>query len=126
MFKLLPKVIPALVFWGVFIYVVLKVPYPDSLTSANLTQLLSFFIPLFLAIAFTLSLLFKNIFMSASASLGVIFLLFLKALGSLNLVSAVLIIIPVGLLISYFRKIKHKGLTNHSKIPKLTNLRRQK
>ena len=125
MLKLLFKLTPALFFWGVFIYIILQVPYPETITQANITQLLSFFIPLFLAITLSLNLILKNIFMSTSISLGLILLLFLKALDSLNLVTASLIIIPVGLLISYFRKIKRKGLTKWGKIPKLTKLRKQ-
>lgn len=117
---------PSLIFWGIFIYVILQIPYPENLTAANATQLLSFFIPLFLAITLTLNLVLKNIFISSSISLGLIFLLFLKALDSLNLVTGILIIISVGLLASYFRKIKKKNLTKLPKIPKLTQLRRQK
>ncbi len=119
------KIIPPLFFLGIFIYVVLQIPYPDSITQANFTQLLSFFIPLFLAISLTINLFLKNIFISTSISSGLIFFLFLKALDSLNLVTISLIIIPVGLLISYFRKKKKKSLTNYSKIPKLTRLRKQ-
>lgn len=124
--KFLPKLFILLFFWGLFVYVVLQIPYPETITQANLTQLLVFFISLFLAISFTLNTFLKNIFISVSISLGLIFLLFLKALDSLNLVTAGLIIIPVGLLISYFRKNKHKSLTKWRKIPKLTQLRRQK
>lgn len=119
------KFIPALICWGVFIYVVLQVPYPETITQANANQLLSFFIPLFLSITLMLNLILKNIFISTSISLGIIFLLFLKALESLNLVTAILILIPVGLIISYFKKIKKKNLTSWRKIPKLTHLRKR-
>lgn len=126
MLKILPKIIPTLVFWTIFIYVILKVPYPETITQASFIQLLSLFVPLFLAVTFSLNIFLKNIFISTSISLGLIFLLFLKALDSLNLVTASLIIIPVGLLVSYFRKNKDKRLTKWRKIPKLTRLRRQK
>lgn len=125
MLKFLPKVVQALIFWGIFVYVVLQIPYPESLTGATAFQLLSFFIPLFLTLTFTLNLFLNSSFLSASVSLGIIFLLFLKALDTLNFVSAGLTIIAVVLLLSYFRKAKRKGLTYISKIPKLTNLRRK-
>ena len=125
MVKLLPRFIPALFFWGIFVYVILQIPYPETITQANVTQLLAFFIPLFLAITLTLNLILKNILMSGSISLGLIFLLILKSLDSLNIVTGILIVISIGLLISYFKKNKNRRLTNYSKIPKLTRLRRQ-
>lgn len=126
MLKFLFKIIPSLIFWAIFVYIIFQVPYPETITQANIIQLLSFFVPLFLAITLTLNLILKNIFISTSISLGLIFVSFLQALDSLNLVTAVLILIPVGLLISSFGKRKKKSLTNYSKIPKLTRLRRQK
>ncbi len=125
MFQLLLKILPAVIFWAIFIFVVLQVPYPDSIASANLSQLIFFFLPIYIALVLTFNLFLKNILMSASFCLGLIFLLILKALDSLNLVTIVLIIISVYLLVSYFRKNhgssnKIKSLTLNSKIPKLT------
>lgn len=117
------KVLPAVVSWGIFIFVVLQVPYPENLTQANLTQLVSFFIPLFLALSLTINLFLKNYLSSCSISLGLISVLILKTLDSLNIVTSILIIITTALLISYFRKTK-RGLTNYSKIPKLTRLKK--
>ena len=125
MVKLLPRFVPALIFWVVFVYVVLRIPYPETITQASIVQILSFFIPLYLALTLTFNIFLKNIFISGSASLGLIFLLILRALDSLNLVTAILIIISTGLLVSYFRKIKRKNLTKLPKIPKLTHLRKQ-
>lgn len=125
MFKFLYRFVPVLTFWAIFIYVVLQVPYPESLTQANLTQLFAFFIPLFLSITLTLNVFLKNIFISGSISLGIIFLSFLKALDSLNFVTAILVILSAGLLISYFRKIKRRNLTKWPKIPKLHAVRKQ-
>lgn len=119
------KFIPALISWGIFIFVLLKVPYPTSLTQANLIQLTLFFIPLFLAIIFTINAFIKNIFVSSSISLGIISLLTLKALDSLNLVTALLTAVSVWLLIGYFKKINRKGLTKLPKISKLTHWRKQ-
>ena len=121
--KYLVKALPVLLFWGIFIFVVFQIPYPDTITQANITQLLAFFIPLFLAITLTLNIILKNILVSGSISLGLIFLLVLKSLDSLNLVTGVLIVISVGLLVSYFRKINRRSLTKALKIPKLTKLR---
>ena len=123
--KYVLKIIPPVLFWGIFVYVILQVPYPESITQANSVQLLAFFIPFFLGVAFSLNLFLKNFFITGSLSLGLVFLLILKALDSLNIVTIVLIIISVGLFVSYFRRIKKKGLTNYSKIPKLTNMRKQ-
>lgn len=124
MLKKILKIVPPIFFSGVFIYVIFNVPYPETITQANITQLLSFFVTLFLSLTFSFNLFLRNIFISTAISIGLIFLFSLKALDSLNLVTAILILIPVVLLISYFRKIKRKGLTNFSKIPKLTKLRK--
>ncbi|MDD5147595.1 MAG: hypothetical protein PHV63_03575 [Candidatus Daviesbacteria bacterium] len=123
--KVLPKIIPALIFWGIFILVVLQVPYPESLTQANYIQLIPFFVPLYFALSFTLNIFLKNIFSSGSFSLGLIFLLILKALDTLNIVTGLLTAVATYLLFSYFRKIKKRSLTKLSKIPKLTQLHKQ-
>lgn len=123
--KLFSKAIPILLFWGLFSYVILQIPYPDSLTQANFIQLIAFFIPGFLALALTINLLIKNLFSALSISLGLIFLLILKALDSLNLVTGILILTAVFLLVSYFRKVKKRSMNRLPKIPKLTNLQRR-
>lgn len=102
--------IPALLFWGVFIFVIFQVPYPESLTQASLFQVLAFFIPLFLALTFTLS---------APIALGVVFLLLLKALDALNFVSVALVVTAVVLLLRV-------RLTSSGKISKLTSLQRKR
>lgn len=126
MFKIISKIIPAIFFWGILAFVILKVPYPESLTQANLVQMSSFFIPLFLALSMTLNIFLKNVLSSLSFSLGLIFLLILKALNSLNIATAILTIVATYLLFSYFQKIKKRSLTKLPKIPKLTSLRRNK
>lgn len=133
MLKIISKILLALVFWGIFGYVVLQIPYPDSLTQANFTQIIPFFAFLYFTLVFTFNILFKNILASFSLSLGLIFLLILKALDSINWVTGGLILVSVALLFSYFRKgQKHgrlnnsgfKNLTKQSKIPKLTKWRK--
>ena len=123
--KIIFKIIPALILWGSFIFIVLQIPYPESITQANFIQIFPFFISLYLALVFTLNIFLKNILFSSSICLGLIFLLILKALDSLNIVTGILITIATYLLASYFRKIKKRGLTKHPKIPKLTQLRKQ-
>lgn len=123
------KILPALICWGAFAFVVFKVPYPDSITAANYTQILPFFASLYLALILTFNILFRNILFSFSICLGLIFLLILKSLDSLNIVTGILITITTYLLADYFRKIKKRGpsrnsgfknLTKRTKIPKLT------
>ena len=97
------KIFLPVIFWSIFAYVLLKVDYPDNPTTASAFQILSFFLPLLLALTFSL-----NIFLRLSPSLllssGLIILLALKALDSLNFVSASLTIIAILLLLSYFKK----------------------
>ncbi|MBU1000305.1 hypothetical protein KKE78_02845 [Patescibacteria group bacterium] len=111
MLTVILKIIPALIFFGIFIFVVLQVPYPKSLTQASFYQIGIFFASLFLALMITFNLFFKNIFLSLSFSLGIIFLLILKALDSLNFITTSLTLLAIGLLFSYFKKAKKRGLT---------------
>ena len=121
---LILKATLAAVFWGIFGMVILKVSYPNTLTSANALQLLSFFIPLFLALTFSLNILLNFMPRSIAISFGLIILLILKSLGSLNFVSTILTLVAVFLLFSYFKK--RSKLTIHSNVPKMRNLGRRK
>ncbi len=98
------KIILCTIFWGIFIYVLFFVEYPSSLTQANLSQILIFFIPLYFAVTFTLNLIIKNLMICLVISLGAVLILILKALDSLNFVTGGLAIISVLLLVSYFKK----------------------
>src|SRR5688572_13659157 len=102
--KTIPNIIVVIVFWSFFALVIFKVPYPNSLTSANALQLLAFFIPLFLCLTFTFNIFFKFLPRSIAIAFGLIIVLLLKPLGSLNLVSAGLTTVAVFLLFSYFKK----------------------
>lgn len=124
--SLLLKVIPASFFWGVFAFVLLQVPYPSSITQATLFQLLAFFISIFLAIVFTFNIFLSFFLLSLTLASGIIFLLILKALDSLNLVTGILILAIVWLLFSYFKKNNSSSLTSNGKIHKLTTLRGRK
>ena len=97
---------PALIFWGIFAYVIFQVEYPKSLTQASLWQILAFFLPLFLALSFSLDLFFKNLFSSITVSAGLILLLILKALDILNLVTAGLTLLAVYLFYTYFQNMR--------------------
>jgi len=125
MFNLFQKVTVALIFWAIFTIIIFQLPYPQTLTQATALQILGFFIPLFLALSFTINIFLRNILLSSPISLGFVFILILKALDSLNVVTTSIIVIAVILLVSYFRKIKKRSLTKLPKIPKLTHLRKR-
>ena len=118
------KALPLLLFWGIFAIVIWQIPYSDSLIQVNKYQVLLFFIPLFLAICTSVNLIIKNFLSSASISLGLLFLLVLKALDSFNVVTVILTVLATILLVSYFRRTKKGHLTNAQKIPKLTHIRK--
>ena len=128
------RAFPALVSLAIFIYVILQVPYPDSLTSANAFQIFSFFTSLFLVLSFTINIFLQFTLRSIIISFSLILLLVLQALHSLNIVSFALNLIAFGLLLSYIKKPKRSkrlapiqsGLTSRPNVPKLKNLRRQK
>lgn len=120
MIKFYSKIIISLFFWVTFAIVIFQIPYPDSLTQANFYQLIPFFSFLFFALIFTLNIFLKNILSSFSISLGLIFLLTLKALDSFNIVTAILVAITVALLVSYFSKKNNQ--TVKSKSSKLKSL----
>lgn len=69
-----------------------------------------------------MNIFLSSIYFSVTLALGIIFLLILKALDSLNLVTATLTVLAIGLLISYFRKTKKPGLTSMPKISRVTKL----
>ena len=123
MLQIFLKIIPALIFWGIFLYVIFQVPYPKTLKEANLIQLLSFFTPLFLALIFRLDVFLRFIFRSILISFTVIILLVLKDLDTLGLIASGITLIVLILSLIYFKK---TSLTSSLKIPKLTALRRIK
>lgn len=123
MIKILLRLIPAFILWGIFAYVVFYIPYPESITQADILQLSSFFISLFLALLFTFNILLRAFALSGTLSLGIIFLLILKALDSFNFVTGTLLILAIGLLVSYFRK--NKSLTKVSKLSKISGLKKE-
>lgn len=133
MAKIIFKILSALFFWGIFVYVVLQIPYPETLTQANIYQAAPFFVSLFFAFAFSLNIFLKNLSLSLALSLGIIFLLILKALDSLNIVTGILTVAAIYLLVSSFKKVRvrnptlnsgFKNLTRKPKIPGLKSFKR--
>ncbi len=108
--------LPPLFFGGVFIVVVLNVSPPSSLTTASISQLLLFFIPLFFLLTFTINIYFSFFIRSIIISLGITLLLIFKSLAILNLVSTVLTISAVIFLVISFKK---PAKTPPSKIERL-------
>ena len=124
--RYLVKATPAVIFWIFFSVVIFQVPYPESLIKADFVQISFFFLSLYLALLFSLNIFLRNLPSSASISLGIISLLILKALDTLNLITTILVIASIMLLVNYFKKSKSGSLTSTQKIPKLTRLRKRK
>lgn len=116
------KIFLALIFWGVFIYVIFYIPYPDSLVVASPYQLFAFFVPLLIGLTLSIDFIFKKLSSSIILSLGIISLLVLKSLGALNLISLILILLALILLLSYFKP----NLTYPEFMPKLKRRGRRK
>lgn len=108
MVKITLKTFLVIFFLLLFLDVLFNVSYPNSLTEASLFVSVAFFVPLFLLVIFLIDIFIDSIFISSSISLGLIILLLLKGLDSLNLISAILIVVTSGLFISYFAKNKKK------------------
>lgn len=123
------KLFPVFLFGLIFTLVIWQVQPPKHLISINFFQIILFFVPLFLFLLFLINLFVQFLVWSMVISLGLIFLLILKALGSLNPVTLILILTAAGLFLKSFKKPKKFGLKNLSysaKIPRLTKLKRQR
>lgn len=140
------KLIPVMIFGGVFVYVLFNVPYPNSLAQASFNQLLTFFGSLFFLLLFLINIFLNYLLISAIISGGGVILLLLKGLAALNLVSALLVILAVYFFVSFLKK-NHKknqkpktgsnpilpnltpirsGLTSKINIPRLKSLYKKK
>lgn len=119
---LVKKLLPVLLFGIILGLVILNITPPDSLTSASPWQIIIFFLPLFLFLTFLINILFGFLLRSLIISLGILLLLVLKSLDSLNLVSVLITLIAVGLLIKSLRN----SSSSQSKIPNLSHLSKQK
>ncbi len=97
----------AVISWAVFIMAVFQIPYPDSLAQANYFQVIGFFIPLLLALTFSLNIFLQFLIRSILISFTLIVLLILQALQSLNIITFALTAVAFGLLVSYFKKQKN-------------------
>jgi hypothetical protein len=125
MIKVLLLLALALIFWGIFIWVIFYIEPPKSLTEANLLQIAYFFIPLYLAIIFSVNLLLKSLPASGSIALGIVILLTLKALDLFNFLYVTITLIATLLLFSYFKK-DLPSLTSFNFVRKLRGSRRNK
>lgn len=106
--KFLPKLLLPLIFWAAFIYIVNTFEPPQTFTQISLFQILLFFIPLFLAILFTINLIIRFLLFSLTISLAMCLLILLKGLGGLNPISGLLTLFAFGLLLSYLKQFKRK------------------
>lgn len=93
----------AVVAWLIFLIVIFTVDYPTSLANASVYQLLAFFIPLFVSIFLTLNIFAKSLLRSFIFSFGIILLLILKALDTLNLVTFAITLVAIYLLLGSFK-----------------------
>src|SRR3989344_3700596 len=119
MLPLLTKISVLATAWGLFLYTILHVNYPESLVTANTYQLAYFFIPLFLGLTMIFSFKF-NFFSSSSIALGLIILLILKAFDSLNLATGIITSVAIFLLASASKNISFKSKVKRSLTPRLT------
>lgn len=103
---------------------------PKSITTASLTQLALFLIPLLILLTLIFNLYFKFIFKSLILSFALTLLVILKALDSLNIIAMIITIIATLLLLKSIKKAPtHKGLRSlntQNKIPKLQTLKKQR
>ena len=116
------QILLALLSLSILIYVILVLPYPESLTQASVFQLISFFLPLLFFLTLTANLFLNSLASSFSLAFGIILILILKALDDLNFLSFVLTVAAVLLLISQFKG----SLTSNRFMPKLGGLRRKR
>ena len=106
--KFLPKLFLPLFLWGVFIYIVNTFEPPQIFTQISLFQILLFFIPLFLALTFTINMLVRFLIFSFTIALALCLIILLKGIGGLNPISGLLTLFAFGLLLSYLKQFKRK------------------
>jgi len=122
--RIIKKFFPIIFVWAVFIFITFRLDYPTSIGKASITTLTIFLTPLFLALLLTINLYLKSLFASSVISLGIILLLILKALESLNWLTFIITILAVIFLMGSFKK--PSGLTSKSNTPRLKALLRRK
>lgn len=121
--RFLRKLLPVLLFGGLFLAIIYLTSAPKSWFEASVTQILSFFLPLLLFLSFLIDLKLNNLVKSFTVALGVMVLLVLKSIDQLNLVTLALTIIATFLLSSSFKDLR---LTTQERPSKLGRLRRLK
>lgn len=121
---LFKQIVPVLILGGILGLVIWQVQPPRSLATASIFQLLVFFLPFFLFLAFLINLYFQFILRSLLISLGITLLLILKSLNSLNIITVIIIVLAIILIFKSFKK-PQKGFYQ-TKIPKLSRLQKQR
>lgn len=117
--KFLPKLLLPLISWGIFIYIVNTFEPSQTFTQISLFQALVFFIPLILALTFTINLIIRFLIFSFTISAALCLLLLLKGLGGLNPISGLLTLFAFGLLLSYLKQFKRKFQIRHKLTKKI-------
>lgn len=118
------RLLPVLLLGLILGLVIWQTPPPASLTSASVLQLTLFLTPLFLLLTFLVDHFLRFFLRSLVVSLGLVILLVLKALDSLNIASLIMTVLAVVLIIKSLKK--PKKLNYSAKIPKLTSLKKQR
>lgn len=116
----LKNILPVLIFGIIFGVIVWYTKPPQSLTSGTFTQILLFFIPLFLFFIFLLNIFLKFLIRSFIISLGIVLLLIFKSLDMFNLVSVFLTLLATMFITISFKK------TRKEKAAKLQSLKLKK
>ena len=120
---ILRRILTAIIISIPLIAVIDFVPYPKSWEAASVFQILSFFITLLLAVTFLFNIFLNYLPRSFIGGLSVVLIAMLQALGFLNQITAVVIILLTQVAIIFFPKIRVLKSTN---IPKLKKLGKQK
>lgn len=117
------RLLPTIFFAAIFGLVIWQVKPPQTVFDASLTQLVLFYLPLYLLLTSLTNLYFQFLPKSLIASLGLILLPVLKSLDSLNLVTFTLTIVSSILITKSFKKTQKT--TFGREIPKLSRLKKQ-
>lgn len=127
----LSRILYSIFSFSLLFSVIYFVPPPSSWIEASIFQILIFFIPLLLTLTFFINLFLKYFPNAFIFSLGLVILITLYSINSLNLFSTPLTLALTLIVIKIFPKLKYrsprflKSLTKPPNIPKITRLRKQ-
>lgn len=117
---LLLKLTPLVLSFGLLVYIVVATQPPDSLASASINQIVSFFGALLLTLVFSFKYIFKSYMISFIVSLVVLIAMFLTGIGAMP--SWVLILVPISIVFVTFYKKPRSHHTSKQFIPKLSKI----